>query len=556
MNDYTIKIITYAYNVEKYIARTIQSVVSQSYPNWKWCLVENGSTDGTRNVIKKNLPTDPRIQYYENDWNHAIYPGKSVYTTYVQFFEDSDDYFMTLDSDDTLLPDALEILVGALDQYGPVDEVIAGCEMYTEGTDQIKLRLPPGKYYPKTSMIGKDIVHIYGSIRPVWGKLFKESIAQEVFRSKEMIYGNGNDTMINLLYLSKAKSVISVAKPTIRYTLRPNSAYYATVYPKRYLAYNKLHQVGTRLLEQWQALNHETRFFLENVRFLSMLDTIGVAIRNQTEPANSVALIDNINSDPEFYQGLKTIGARNEFLKQCVVKISEKVTMNFAQEKDRFFYTSFSCLIALAEKLLRQGETLLAVEFFFAGLFAPENQEYFGAELLPEFCGALKDDSGYFEIFADLNKTEVLKILEKHPAFLREALRGSFSKNWNNEGLQLEVEALELYRRAMLSQSLSLRSRAEIMKIEKELAAAYGRNAYEEAIVCVKRLLDKKPFHGKALQYKIALLAEEGDLEGMFRAGGLLRGLYPENPDLMETAAMAYAACGLPASADMRGEST
>ena len=49
----TISILTPVYNQEKYIAETIESVLSQGYPNLEYLVLDDGSTDGTLEIIKK-----------------------------------------------------------------------------------------------------------------------------------------------------------------------------------------------------------------------------------------------------------------------------------------------------------------------------------------------------------------------------------------------------------------------------------------------------------------------------------------------------------------------
>ena len=46
-------IITVVFNGEKYLEKTIQSVLSQSYKNFEYIIVDGGSTDGTISIIKK-----------------------------------------------------------------------------------------------------------------------------------------------------------------------------------------------------------------------------------------------------------------------------------------------------------------------------------------------------------------------------------------------------------------------------------------------------------------------------------------------------------------------
>ncbi len=56
-----ISILTPVYNQELYIEKTIKSVLNQTYQNWEWIIMDDGSTDNTRNII--NTYKDERIKY-------------------------------------------------------------------------------------------------------------------------------------------------------------------------------------------------------------------------------------------------------------------------------------------------------------------------------------------------------------------------------------------------------------------------------------------------------------------------------------------------------------
>lgn len=58
-----ISVITVCYNSRHCIEKTIQSVLSQDYPDLEYILVDGGSTDGTLDIIKLHAAGDNRIRW-------------------------------------------------------------------------------------------------------------------------------------------------------------------------------------------------------------------------------------------------------------------------------------------------------------------------------------------------------------------------------------------------------------------------------------------------------------------------------------------------------------
>src|ERR1700676_5309586 len=65
-----ITLVTPVFNSVRYIEQTIQSVISQQYPNREYFIVDGGSTDGTLEIIRK----------YEHHLSGCISePGNGMY---------------------------------------------------------------------------------------------------------------------------------------------------------------------------------------------------------------------------------------------------------------------------------------------------------------------------------------------------------------------------------------------------------------------------------------------------------------------------------------------
>ncbi len=98
-----VSIITPTYNCDKYIAETIESVRKQTYNNWEMIIVDDCSTDNTKETVEKYQKQDPRIKYYclaENS-GAAVARSKAMELAEGQ-------YIAFLDSDDLWMPKKLE----------------------------------------------------------------------------------------------------------------------------------------------------------------------------------------------------------------------------------------------------------------------------------------------------------------------------------------------------------------------------------------------------------------------------------------------------------------
>ena len=60
--DRLVSIITPIYNGEVFVAETIETVLAQTYENWEWIIVDDGSRDRTREIIRDAAKKDKRIR--------------------------------------------------------------------------------------------------------------------------------------------------------------------------------------------------------------------------------------------------------------------------------------------------------------------------------------------------------------------------------------------------------------------------------------------------------------------------------------------------------------
>lgn len=121
-----VSIIVPMYNREQYIARCIQSVCSQTFPDWELILSDDGSTDDTLSLCGSFAQADARIRVLNN-------PHGGVSAARNAGLEAASGKYITfLDSDDFWEPDFLETAISLCKKNHP-DILIAGFHSVIDG---------------------------------------------------------------------------------------------------------------------------------------------------------------------------------------------------------------------------------------------------------------------------------------------------------------------------------------------------------------------------------------------------------------------------------------
>jgi len=110
-----VSIITPLYNGEKYIAETIESVISQTYTNWEMIIINDGSTDSSVSVVEKYLGDSRICLSQQENMGSAVARNNGIRQAQGQYIAllDSDDLWEThfLDSQINFLKEKNATLV-------------------------------------------------------------------------------------------------------------------------------------------------------------------------------------------------------------------------------------------------------------------------------------------------------------------------------------------------------------------------------------------------------------------------------------------------------------
>lgn len=96
------------YNVDPYVAASVESVLSQSFTDFEFIIVDDGSSDGTRKILQHYADQDPRIRLMFKSQNGGLAAARNDAVTIAR-----GDWVTFLDGDDIFHEDMLAKAIGA-----------------------------------------------------------------------------------------------------------------------------------------------------------------------------------------------------------------------------------------------------------------------------------------------------------------------------------------------------------------------------------------------------------------------------------------------------------
>ncbi|AQY21603.1 glycosyltransferase family 2 protein [Riemerella anatipestifer] len=112
------------YNAEQFLGKAIESVINQSYTDWKLILVDDGSTDSSLEIAHVYAKKDPRISIFSDGMNknlgYRLNQIPALVTT---------KYLARMDADDIMHPDRLKKQLAILENHPEID--VLGTNAYT-----------------------------------------------------------------------------------------------------------------------------------------------------------------------------------------------------------------------------------------------------------------------------------------------------------------------------------------------------------------------------------------------------------------------------------------
>lgn len=305
-----VSIIIPIYNVEEYLHKCIDSALNQTYPSIEIICVDDGSTDGSPEILKDYVCKDKRIKVISVD-NQGVSNARNIGLQYSKGV-----FIMFVDADDWVDYDTIDVAVNEM-MIHHVDIVL--WNYIKEYSD---LSAPVTVFENDKDYKGESFVELYqqligltgeklrnpaqcDSISTVWGKLYKASIIKNnnIQFVDIKITGTAEDLLFNAEYFRFCESGLALSGMYSHYRKQNMDS----------LAW----RYKPRLFDQWKELHNRLNklcsdkdFLVESLSNRTALSFIGLGINEMLSPSSLSKKYDSLKkilSTKEYREALSII---------------------------------------------------------------------------------------------------------------------------------------------------------------------------------------------------------------------------------------------------------
>lgn len=222
MNNPLVSIIIPAYNVEKYIAYCLDSILQQTYNNIEIIIVNDGSTDHTLGVAQKYQKRDTRITLIDQQ-NSGVSASRNIALKCAK-----GDYVLFVDADDWLDMNTVQVCIEQVEAE-QADVCMFAYQSEFPNRSDIRRLYPESRTFTDNDC--KDLQRrIIGPINEelcmpqrldsygtIWAKLYRRELLKDLFFEDLNKVGSAEDTLFNSFVFLRVKKAIYINQPFYHY---------------------------------------------------------------------------------------------------------------------------------------------------------------------------------------------------------------------------------------------------------------------------------------------------------------------------------------------------
>lgn len=248
------------YNAERFLRDAVQSVLNQTYADFRLLIVDDGSTDKSIEIIRSF--NDYRIELVSDGQNHGL-PYRLNQISNISISK----YLFRMDADDIMHPEKLEIQLNILESHPEID--VLGTNVYSlDDNNLIKgMRL---RYSDKENLRKvKDFVHPTIAAKTEWFKNNPYDAKAIRFEDAELWFRLSGQYNFQIL-----------TKPLLFYR-----EYGSDYYKKYFKAYNSLPYVLKKHHYDFGLLKFVSKYYVKGVLYFlfNLLGKEEILVNNRNE---------------------------------------------------------------------------------------------------------------------------------------------------------------------------------------------------------------------------------------------------------------------------------
>lgn len=214
MND-LVDIIMPVYNMEKYLNRAIESVLSQTYENFRLLAINDGSTDSSLHILEGFQKKDSRIEVFSQS-NKGVSAARNKGLKYIK-----GKYVCFLDPDDYLSKDYLFSLVSDIKNNQSDISVCYFRRFYDDGKEEFPKELK-SEVQTRDDFLKDFFLEDNKGGGYIWNKLFSSQVIKDISFSEEIRVGEDVKFLFDVVFISN--KISTIPKVCYNYYMRVDSA--------------------------------------------------------------------------------------------------------------------------------------------------------------------------------------------------------------------------------------------------------------------------------------------------------------------------------------------
>ncbi len=237
MNQPQISVIIPVYNAEKFLPQCLNSLLNQTYPYWKACCVDDGSKDGSWDILQQYAAKDNRFKIFHQE-NAGVSAARNRGLDIA-----TGDYITFMDADDYISPVCYERALAVIQAHQP-DCVMFDYQEVSE--DETSLPVPTDTPVQKISDPFNLFIQRRSSIPAnLWSKIYRAEILKNLRFADDLFYVE--DLWFNMQALHKMQTIYYLPQKLYAYVRNDTSITKSTFNERKANGFlrlcGKIHQI-------------------------------------------------------------------------------------------------------------------------------------------------------------------------------------------------------------------------------------------------------------------------------------------------------------------------